>query len=253
MTTLAFLLLVSLGALVQTITGFAMGLIIMGGAALFGLIDLRAAAAVVSLISLMNVAVALRRTYRFVEREFFLSIVLGMIPMIIIGVLLLDYWSGSNYELLKMMLGLVIVSAGVLLFLKPLAYLQRSPRWLNVLVGCASGIMGGLYGAGGAPTAYHLYRQPLLLQAVRATLLGTFAISTIVRSGFVAVQGHITTEVLWLTGLAMPAVVGMTLLGGVLMPRVPELAVRRFAFLLLILLGGSLVVGGLTQMLNLAV
>jgi hypothetical protein len=37
-------------------------------------------------------------------------------------------------------------------------------------------------------------------------------------------------------------------LGGVLMPRVPELSVRRFAFLLLILLGGSLVVGGLTQM-----
>lgn len=220
-----------------------MGLIIMGGVALFALQDISSAAAIVSLISLMNVTVALRKTYRFVEREFFIPIALGMVPMIIVGVLLLDYWSGTNYELLKAGLGVVIVSAGTLLMLKPTAYVVRSSKAVNVSIGFASGLMGGLYGAGGAPTAYHMYRQPLLIHAVRSTLLATFAISTIFRSGFVAVQGHITIDVLWLTAMAMPVVIVMTMLGNSLLPHVPDSLVRKFAFALLILLGGSLVLG----------
>lgn len=242
--TAAFLFLVGLGALVQTITGFAMGLIIMGGVALFSLQDISSAAAVLSLISLMNVAVALRRTYRFVERAFLVPIVIGMVPMIVIGVLLLDYWSGTNYELLKAGLGIMIVSAGILLMLKPSPYERPSGSLVNGLIGVASGLMGGLYGAGGAPTAYHMYRQPLMIHAVRATLLSTFAASTIFRSGFVATQGHITADVLWLTAMSLPVVVVMTMLGNSLLPRVPDQLVRRFAFALLILLGASLVVGG---------
>ena len=62
-TQIYFLILVAIGAMVQTITGFAMALIIVGGVAALGLVDLGASAAVVSLISLVNTVVALRHNH----------------------------------------------------------------------------------------------------------------------------------------------------------------------------------------------
>jgi len=238
---LVFLVLVAIGALVQTIAGFAMGLIIMGGVALFGLVDISVAAAVVSFIALLNAAVALRRTYRFIDRALLQPIALGMAPLIIVGVLLLGFWSDTNHELLKTALGFMIVLAGILLMLKPAPYADRSETGASVLIGCTAGIMGGLYAAGGPPIAYYLYRQPLAIQTVRATLLSIIAFATIFRSGVATWQGHITVDVLSLTALAIPVVVIMTLVGTKLLPVVPELMVRRAVFVLLILMGISLI------------
>tara|TARA_R110002072_G_scaffold104099_2_gene228423 strand:+ start:3852 stop:4595 length:744 start_codon:yes stop_codon:yes gene_type:complete len=244
---LAFVMLVGLGAFIQTIAGFAMGLIVMGGVALFGLVEISAAAAVVSIISLLNVSVALRRTYRYVDRTFVIPIVLGMLPLVVVGVFLLDYWSAENYELLRMVLGIVIVGAGFLLMLKPAPYQKASGPVVSWLIGSVAGLMGGLYGASGAPVAYYMYRQPLMIQAVRATLLATFALSSLFRSGFVAWHGHVTPAVLWLTIISIPMVIGSTLIGSKLLPYVPDALVRRIAFALLILLGVSLIVMGLTD------
>lgn len=244
---LAFIVLIGLGAFVQTIAGFAMGLIVMGGVALFGLLDIAAAAAVVSMISLINVSVALRRTYRFIDRTFMIPIALGMLPLIVVGVFLLDRWSAEDYELLRMVLGVVIVGAGVLLMLKPEPYSKPSAPILSWLVGFSAGLMGGLYGASGAPIAYFLYRQPILIQTVRATMLATFAVSTLFRSGYVAWHGHVTTEVIWLTVMSIPMVIGATLVGNQLLPSVPDLLVRRVAFVLLIMLGLSLIMTSLRQ------
>ena len=49
-TTFLFLAVVVLGALVQTITGFAMGLVTMAGIAVLGIADIAFSAAVVSFI-----------------------------------------------------------------------------------------------------------------------------------------------------------------------------------------------------------
>ena len=242
---LVFLVLVAIGALVQTIAGFAMGLIIMAGVALFGLVDISVAAAVVSLIGLLNAAVALRRTYRFIDLALLKPLALGMAPLIIVGVLLLGYWSDTNHELLKVMLGVMIVIAGIFLMLKPAPYADRSGPGASLLIGCTAGIMGGLYAAGGPPIAYYLFRQPLSIQIVRATLLSIIAFATLFRTGVAAWQGHITVQVLSLAALAIPVVVLMTLVGTKLLPVVPELMVRRVAFVLLILMGVSLVTNGL--------
>lgn len=238
---LVFLVLVAIGALVQTIAGFAMGLIIMGGVALFGLVDISVAAAVVSFIGLLNAAVALLRTHRFIDFEFVKPIALGMAPLIIVGVLLLSYWSEANHELLKTVLGLMIVMAGILLMLKPEPFAQRSEPAASLLFGFTAGLMGGLYAAGGPPIAYYLYRQPVAIQTIRATLLSIIAFATIFRSGVAAWQGHITVNVLSLTALAIPVVIIMTLVGTKLLPVVPERMVRRAAFILLILMGVSLI------------
>ena len=67
--------------MVQTATGFAMGLIIMGGVTALGLADIGKTAAVVGFISLVNALVALRTTHRFMDRKVIIDIALGMVPM----------------------------------------------------------------------------------------------------------------------------------------------------------------------------
>ena len=91
MDTLTFLLLIAMGSLVQTITGFAMGLIVMGGVALLGILELTSAAAVVSLVSMVNILVALRRTYRFIHWPLVKAVIVGMVPMVFVGVRVMDY------------------------------------------------------------------------------------------------------------------------------------------------------------------
>lgn len=244
MDTFAFLSLLALGALVQTITGFAMGLIVMGGVALLGLIEITTAAAVVSLVSMVNVIVALRRTYRHIYWPLVSAILLGMVPMIFLGVSMLDYLSGENQLLLKVILGFVIVGAGLLLASKPEPYEEVSSRRAGVLSGMVAGVMGGMYGAGGAPIAYLMYRQPMLLQVVRASLLSTFALSTLIRTGFVAIEGHLTEQVFYLIGWSVPVVIVMTLIGGILTPHLPDSLVRKLALGLLVLIGLTLIGSG---------
>ncbi len=245
MDTLAFLLLLAAGAFVQTITGFAMGLIVMGGVALLGLIELTSAAAVVSLVSLVNVSVAIRRHYRSIQWRMVSALLAGMLPTIFLGVRLLEYLSNENLLLLKVMLGVVILVAGYLLMRKPNPYDSVSSWPVCVVTGMAAGIMGGMYGAGGAPIAYLMYRQPLLIELVRASLLATFAMSTILRIGFISLEGHITQQVLLLFAFGVPVVVFMTLVGGRVAPRLPEARVRQAALMLLILIGATLVLSGL--------
>ena len=250
MDSLAFLILIAVGAMVQTITGFAMGLIVMGGVAMLGLIDLTAAAAVVSLVSLVNVTVALRRSYRFIEWKMVVGILLGMTPMIFVGVSLLEYLSGSNLVLLKTLLGVVIVTAGLMLVSKPQPYEAASKPITATGVGMAAGLMGGLYGAGGAPIAYLMYRQPLLIQTIRATLLSTFATSTFIRTGFVWLEGHLTYQVFTLVSLSIPVVVVSTLVGDRVAPKLPDRQVQRLALALLVVIGLSLVLSGITELLD---
>lgn len=238
-----FLLLVAVGASVQTITGFAMGLIIMGGVVAFGLADIAFAAAVVSFVSLVNICIALRRTYRSIDKTFVISMAIGLVPSVLVGVLLLDYFSAAAYSTLERVLGLVIIAAGTLLMLKPSPFANRSPAWVSALIGTLGGVTGGLYGAGGAPLAYYMYRQPIDLIVIRASLLATFAISTTFRSIVISLNGHVTGSVLLLVMFAVPIVVTVTLVAGKYAHLLPDVLIRRLVYLLLILLGGSLVVG----------
>jgi uncharacterized membrane protein YfcA len=117
--TILFLVIVVLGALVQTLTGFAMGLIIMAGVALFNIADIAFAAAVVSFISLANAGVALRHGHQYVDLRFVKRTLLGLTPAMAFGIILLTYLSEHYYALLKLLLGFVIILAGTSLMIPP--------------------------------------------------------------------------------------------------------------------------------------
>jgi uncharacterized membrane protein YfcA len=230
--------------MVQTLSGFAMGLIIMGGVTALGLAPISETAAVVSLVSLVNTLLALRRCYHLIDYSYVISIASAMLPALLLGVIVMSYLAQAYVDGLRMLLGLVIVTAGVLLMLTPKPYTAPSGIIKKSLAGFVGGVMGGMYGAGGAPLAYLMYRQPLAVNIVRASLLCLFAISTVVRTVVVGAAGQINRDVLSLSALAVPLVVVVTLGTVRISHRVSDAMVRRGAFVLLILLGLFLMSGG---------
>ena len=104
------------------------------------------------------------------------------------------------------------------------------------------GVMAGLYSSGGPPLAYFMYRQPIELNTIRATLLAIFAISTLWRTFVVAVAGHIDSQVLITAATSIPIVIVATLVTGKFMHLIPDRLVRRLVFFLLMGTGVFLVV-----------
>ncbi|WP_145987910.1 sulfite exporter TauE/SafE family protein [Sulfurivermis fontis] len=242
LTLAAFLFIVALGAYVQTVTGFALGLIVMGGITLFDLAPVAFTAIVVGFTALANNFLALHRAIHHIDRRGMTFTLLGMLPAVGLGVLLLDALHSTSVETLRVILGAVILAGGVLLALRPHPHAHRAPGWVDAGVGVAGGILAGMFSIGGPPLVFHFYRQPLPLAVVRATLLATFAVATVARLFYVGVAGDITLEMVQLSLLCLPVVFLATVAGRRYPPPLPDLAMRRFAFTLLGAIGVMLLV-----------
>lgn len=235
-----FLMLVMLGAYVQTITGFAMGLLIMGGVTILNLAPIAFSAAVVSVLSLLNATLALRYSLKHINWKLVGYICAGLLPGLIIGYLVLGLLSDSAYIWLRRILGGVIIVAGVLLTLKPAPWKQQSGAIPASFTGIAGGIIGGMFSTGGAPIAFFMYRQPVEFNVVRATLLSVFVVTTFTRTVVVAVNGELTQDILAVSAIGIPLVLVTTVLARKLSPASADPTVRKSVFVLLILIGISL-------------
>lgn len=231
------LLIVGVGAYVQTVTGFAMGLIIMGTATLFDLVPIAFSAVVVTMTSMFNILMALSREHHHIHWRSALLAVMGMAPALILGVFLLNYLSAESTRSLKIALGLFILTGATLLILKPHPRATLKVGWRDVLAGGLGGFFGGLFSTAGPPLVYHLYRQPFGINVIRTTLLAIFGFTTILRNGFVALSGDFTLAMLSTSVLAIPIVYLATRLGQRFSPPLSEQGMRRLAFGLLALLG----------------
>ena len=218
-----------------------MGLIIMAGVTVLGLTEIAFAAAVVSFISLLNAAIALRRGYRHVDIRLVKWVLLGLLPSLGVGLLLLDYLSTHAYAALKLMLGIVVIVAGVSLMISPRPFKSQSGSGAFTLWGVLGGVLAGLYSAGGAPLAYFVYRQPIALDVVRFSLLAVFAVSTAIRALMVGVSGQLNAEILQISLLSVPVVVLMTLGTSRYLHLIPDKLVRVIVFIVLMLAGSFLV------------
>ncbi len=241
--TSTFLLLVILGAYVQTITGFAMGLLIVGGVTILNIAPIAFTAAVVSILSLLNAILVLRHSIKFINWKTVAYISAGMMPSLIVGVFLLALLSESEYIWLRRLLGVVIISAGILLTLKPEPWEKTSSKIAAALTGIAGGLIGGLFSTGGAPIAFFMYRQPIELNYIRATLLAIFAITTFSRTVIIALDGELTSDILMTSAIAIPLVMITTYFARKISPPSADATIRKSVFILLILIGASLIVG----------
>jgi hypothetical protein len=237
---LGFAALAAVGAYAQTMTGFAFGLIAMGGVGLTGLLPLPDAAVVVGMLTLLNAGLMLRTGWTQVARRELALILCGSVPTLGLGYALLEWLADARVDALKLALGALIVAASLQLVLRPGARAARSGDASFVGMGAASGVMAGLFSTGGPPLIYHLHRQPLPPAAIRETLVAAFGVAAVLRLGMVAAAGNLPGSAAPLLLAGAPAVFAATAAARRWPPPLSPRARRLVVFALLTLSGLSL-------------
>lgn len=234
------LLLTAMAAYMQTLTGFAFGLIMMGGIGLTEVIPLPEAAVLVSVLVIINALQVLRHGWRDIAMREFIPIILSSLAFLLVGYWLLGVLMAASLDWLKLVLGAVIVLSSLQLLLKPAPLEHRSGTGSFVFFGSVAGLMGGLFSTAGPPLVYHLYRQPLKPTAVRETLVAVFAMNAAIRLATVAAAGKMPSPNFWWSLTTIPVVIAFTFLAKRWPPPISPDTMRRLAFLLLFLSGVSL-------------
>lgn len=243
----ALLMLAAVAAYVQTLTGFALGLIMMGGVGLTGIIGLPEAAILVSCLTFVNAVLVLARGWRDIAPREFASILISSIVMLFAGYWLLGVMASTSIDWLKLLLGAVIVVSSIQLALKPVHLAKPSSTPSFFFYGAIAGLMGGLFSTSGPPVVYHLYRQPLHPVVIRETLVAVFAANATLRFGIAAWSGDLPEGNFWWTLLSIPVVIALTIVAKRWPPPISQLAMRRLAFILLLLSGLSLTLPALLK------
>lgn len=236
------LLTLALGAYVQAVTGFAMGLIVVGVVALAGWVSVAVVAAVVSVATFFNVAAALPGRLHEVHWRESALMTAGMVPAVFGGLLLLDHLGAAATQTLHTVLAMSILGGGILLTLRPAPRARAAGSLASLTMGTVGGVMTGMFATGGPPVVYHMYRQPYAVATIRATLLATFGIACVARLSLLAIRGDLTPEVLGLAAASLPVVVAATLVGRRFPLPLSAHNTRRLAFAFLVAIGLTMLV-----------
>ncbi|WP_432470298.1 TSUP family transporter [Amphritea sp. HPY] len=237
-----FIAIIAFATYVQTVTGFALGMIVMGAVTTFDLVPIAFTSVVVSAVTFINGAVALKGNFDAVDTKRVLITCSAMFPAIMGGLLLLDYMSSDFNSLLQLLLGITIIAAGLMIMLKPEPMAKPSSNLMFAGSGAVAGLMAGLFSMAGPPLVYLFYRQPFELITIRLCLLSIFLLSAVGRTTMVGAQGGLTLDMLIFSAVCIPMVALFTWIGKNYPPRVSPNTLRRMAFFLLIIIGASLVV-----------
>ncbi|OGA47503.1 MAG: hypothetical protein A3G25_03775 [Betaproteobacteria bacterium RIFCSPLOWO2_12_FULL_63_13] len=238
-----FLLIVAFGTWVQTTTGFALGLIVVGTTALFDLMPIPKVAMVMSLLGLANALAALRGRTREVRWDVSLLCSAGLIPGLVFGVWLLGELHDDAPRLLKLLLGAFLFLAGGTMMFRPRTHQSASAGWTYTAVGGFAGVLGGLFSAPGPAIVMHLYMQPITVRAIQATLYSIFAVTSFARTCTVGWRGELTAEIGALALISMPVVLACTVLTQRYPLQLNDAQLRRAVFALLAIVGLTLMLG----------
>lgn len=240
-----FILIIAFATYVQTVTGFALGMIVMGAVTTFDLVPIAFTSVVVSAVTFINGAVSLKGNFDAVDTKRILITCSAMFPAIMGGLLLLDYMSSELNSLLQLLLGTTIILAGLMIMLKPEPMKKPSSNFVFAGSGAVAGLMAGLFSMAGPPLVYLFYRQPFELKTIRLCLVSIFLLSAVGRTTMVGAQGGLTWEMLIFSVVCIPMVTLFTWIGKNYPPPVSPTTLRRLAFFLLIIIGVSLVIKNL--------
>ena len=245
----AIMMSLALASYIQTLTGFAFGLIVMGLLATLDVLPIESAALLCALLSLFNNFMALRGRWREIDLTLARRLLLTSLPLLPVGYFLASWLGEAHTPLLGMLLGIVILIACVALLAQPSPRSTLSPRWHFHFAGGLSGLMGGLFAANGPPLVVMLYRQPMTLVSIRCTLFGVFLIGGLMRMGLAIVSpgraGEHLSELLMIGAAGVFVVIGFTELARRYPPPLNDNHLRQVAYAILLIASGNLILKGL--------
>lgn len=216
-------------------------MIIMGLASAASMVSVATLASVVSIVTLINSGVALRGNLHHVPWKATGPMVIAVLPASVLGVVLLEYLSSEAADVIQVLLGLVIAYGGLSLAWRPRPLTSVSGTGSFAWFGFLGGLFGGMFGIPGPPMIFQLYRQPLTLAQIRTALIFLNAVIAGARTLFVAVQGQLQMQEIVLSAICLPLVTLATLAGKHYPPPFSPQAMRRIAFIVLVLMGLTLI------------
>ncbi len=241
-----FIAFVVAATLAQGLTGFAFVLVLLGLCGLFELAPLADLTNVATTLSVMSAAPILRASRRNLDRAAYRDALAGLTVGVIAGVVLLGWLSANVVTGLRVLLG-VTVCACAIAMLRPANVLPaRSSAMSFRGFGFLSGLLGGLFSAGGPPLVYHFYRQPLAMDALRATLLAALTTMSAIRIVAVLATGQFSLLALELSLFAAPVVMAVSWLLRRHPPGWPRKTVLKLVCVLLFATGIGIVVSAMS-------
>lgn len=236
-----FLACVGIATAAQSVTGFALALILLGLTGLFELAPLPDVANVATVLSLASAAIALHGPRRQVDGPIFRGTVTASFFGVAAGVALLAWLSANVVMVLRLLLGLVVIACAIVVLVRTEPLAQRSGTASFRGFGFLSGLLGGLFAASGPPLVYQFYRQPLSLDRIRDTLVAALAAGSVMRLVMVVASGQFSVRSLWMCASAVPLAIAITWWMKRRPPRWDRAIVLRIVCVLLVITGIGLI------------
>jgi len=237
MTVYFFLFLIILIAgFTQGVTGFGFGLLAIPLLSLF--INIKTAVPLCSLLGILVTAFLSLRLRNHIDRRKILPLLLGCIPGVAAGTLVLK---NAPTELLSLLMGIMLIAYS--LYRLTIRQQPRSidSRWAYV-AGFFTGAISSAFSAGGPPTIIYTTLRGWDKNEIKATLSGFF-----LTGGLIVITAHALTGLT--TGLVLhyflysaPVVVGGVFVGSLLYDRIDTTAYLKLLQCMLLAMGVLMII-----------
>lgn len=240
LTQITFLVFAAVAAYAQSVTGFALGLILLGLVGATAVVPVADAANAAAVLAFVNAAAFLCRQRPLAVEPSLWPAMAAAVPTAVAGVFLLNWLAGAAYEVLRLVLGVTIAACAVLLWRAGAPLREVSSPRAFVVAGALSGLLGGMFGAPGPPLVYLMYRQPLPQLRVRQSLIVFFGTVALLRLAVAVPTAAFSFNAVVLAAEAVPVVVLVTLMSARRPPPLPATLLKRVVCALLVLTGAGM-------------
>jgi len=213
------------------LAGFGSALLSIPMLGLF--LDIKTVIPVACLSALAIQSIILFQLWNCLDFNKIRPLLFSAIPGVFIGVAALKF---SRKEIIQIVFALTIIIYSLYRFFVKQSYGKRI-RQLPYLFGLLSGFMGGAVGASGPPIIIYMHMQPWPKDSIKVTMQGYFILSdTMILIGQM-ITGLITSTVVQIFLVSVPASVLGTYLGTTLYTRSREEDYRNIILVILVILG----------------
>ena len=241
-THLLFISFVAIAVYAQTVTGFALALILLGLVGVFDLVPVPDAANAVTVMIIVNAATFFTRRKGARLHAAIRPAVLTNLLGTLVGMALLTYLAANAYQVLRMALGASIVACAYLLWRAAAPLATTAPPRYFACAGSISGVLGGMFSAPGPPLVYAVYRQPWPAARVQEALIFMFGAGAVLRLLVMVAAGQFSAQAVLLTIEAVPVVLLVTALAANREPPVSAAVLRNVVSVFLVLSGVTMVI-----------
>lgn len=216
---------------IQGLTGFGSVLLSLPLIALF--LDFKIAVPLMNILGIVLTLVLIVQLRKAWEWGKIYPLLIGTVPGIPIGTYLLKNLEASP---MYIFLGTVLCAYSLfgILFRGVVKELKKGwPYFVGFLAGC----LGGAVSASGPPVIIYTFLQPWDKDKIKVTLQGFYLISGLFILAYFYWNGLIVPQVVKLSFIALPFIIGGTLAGSFFYGRLAETSYRKLMYYTLGLLG----------------